>query len=216
MSNKDIILAERTFFVETLKGLTEKDWRVSTLCAGWTVEDLAAHLIVRERGSMLARAGIVLPFLHHKHDSAIIKTKQIGHEQMIAKLEQPPVWAKRLSFNVVEFYVHNEDLLRGKLRRSRVLSDELEMALSEFVPQLMRFAFRRVTGSFGLVVHDESSGETHTRQLGKTTSGMPELELSGRAGELVLLFMGRGKQAKVQASGTEAAKRLYELADVGI
>ncbi len=216
MSKKDIILAERAFFVKTLKELKQAEWRADTLCAGWDVEDLAAHLIVRERGSIPARAGIVMPFLHHKHDAAITKMKQIGHEKMIAKLEHPPAWVKRLPFNVIEFYVHNEDLLRGKLGRSRVISDELEAVLSGFVPQLARFAFRRVSGRFRLVIHDESSGETHERSVGKHSEASPELEISGRAGELVLLFMGRGKHAKARASGTEEAKHLYRLADIGI
>ena len=216
LSKKDIILAERAFFVKTLKGLRQSEWRADTLCAGWDVEDLAAHLIVRERGNIPARAGIVVPFLHHKHDAAITKTKRIGHEKMIAQLEKPPVWVKRLPFNVIEFYVHNEDLLRGKLGRSRVISVELEAALSEFVPQLARFAFRRVSDGFRLVIHDESSGETHEKSVGKCSEVSPELEISGRAGELILLFMGRGKHAKVKSSGTDEAKRLYRLADIGI
>jgi uncharacterized protein (TIGR03085 family) len=216
LSKKDIILAERAFFVDTLKGLKKNQWQADTLCAGWTVEDLAAHLIVRERGSIPARAGIVMPFLHHKHDVAIAEMKQIGHKKLINKLEHPPAWIKRLPFNVIEFYVHNEDLLRGKLGRSRVISDELEEALSGFVLQLARLAFRRVTGSFRLVIHDESSSETHERQIGKQNTSSPELEISGRAGELILLFMGRGKHAKVRAAGSDEAKRLYRLADVGI
>lgn len=216
LSKKDIILAERAFFVETLKGLKKAEWQADTLCAGWNVEDLAAHLIVRERGSMTARAGIVMPFLHHKHDAAIVKMKQIGHKKLIEKLEQPPAWVKRLPFNVIEFYVHNEDLLRGKLGRSRVVSDELEAALSGFVPQLARFAFRRVSGGFRLVIHDESSGETHERSIGKQVAASPELEISGRAGELILLFMGHGKHAKVRVAGSDEAKRLYRLADVGV
>lgn len=216
MSKKSIILAERAYFVEVLRGLSKVEWQADTLCAGWNVEDLAAHLIVRERGSIPARAGIVMPFLHHKHDKAIAKMKQIGHKKMIAKLEHPPAWVKRLPFNVIEFYVHNEDLLRGKLGRSRVPSDELEAALSEFVPQLARFAFRRVSGGFRLIIHDETSGETHERLIGKQTAASPELEISGRAGEIILLFMGRGKHAKVRAAGSEEAKRLYRLADIGI
>lgn len=216
MASKDIIVAERQFLVSTLRGLSDKQWCGATLCAGWTVEDLAAHLIVRERGGLIARAGIVLPFLHHKHDQAIERTKHKNHDELIRILEKPPVWVKYLPFNLIEFYVHNEDLLRGELARPRVISDELEAALSGFIPSLLGLAFRRVRGGFSLVVHDESLDRTHHKIIGASQANMPELELSGGSGELVLLFLGRGKQARVRVAGSKEARRLYEVADVGL
>lgn len=216
MSTQDIILSERQFLVETLKELKSVEWRANTLCVGWTVEDLAAHLIVRERGGLAARVGIVLPFLHHKHDAAILKTKQKSHAELIKILDTPPFWVKKLAFNIIEFFVHNEDLLRGELKRKRVLSDGLEQALSRYVPQLMRLAFRKVSGGFDLIVRDETTGEAYHRHIGRTAERVPELELSGSSGELVLLFMGRGKQANVRVAGTAEAKRLYAVADVGL
>ncbi|QQS27016.1 maleylpyruvate isomerase family mycothiol-dependent enzyme [bacterium] len=216
MVDRDVILAERQFLVKILQGLTNKQWRGDTLCAGWTVEDLAAHLIVRERGSILARAGIMLPFLHDYHDGAIKNMKQMSHVDMIERLSHPPGWVKRLSYNVVEFYVHNEDILRGDLKQARVPSDELEWALSGFVMQLGRFAFRRVEGGFWLIIHDESSGSVHEWQVGKKSQNMPELDISAPVGELTLLFMGRGRHARVDVRGSEEAKRLYRLADVGV
>jgi uncharacterized protein (TIGR03085 family) len=216
MSSQAIILSERQFFVETLKGLKPAEWRTSTLCAGWNVEDLAAHLIVRERGGLVARLGIVLPFLHHKHDASIRKTKQKSHNELIKILAEPPFWVKRFPFNVIEFFVHNEDLLRGELKRKRVLSDELEQALSGYVPQLMRLAFRKVSGGFDLVVHDETVGAVYRRHFGSVAESMPELELTATAGELVLLFAGRGRHAKVRVSGSAEAKRLYAIADIGL
>lgn len=78
MSKKDIILAERAFFVKTLKGLKQSEWRADTLCAGWDVEDLAAHLIVRERGNIPARAGIVVPFYTTSMMLRLRKRKESG------------------------------------------------------------------------------------------------------------------------------------------
>lgn len=216
MSTQDIILSERRFFVETLKGLKSAEWQADTLCAGWTVEDLAAHLVVRERGGIMARLGIVLPFLHHKHNAAIRKTKQKSHAKLIKILERPPFWVKKFPLNIIEFYVHNEDLLRGGLKRKRVLPDELEQALSGYLPQLMRLAFRKVSGGFDLIVHDETAGEVYKRQIGRTVEKAPELELSGTAGELMLLFAGRGRHAKVRVSGSAEARRLYTMADIGL
>ena len=216
MSSQDIILSERQFFVETIEGLKPAEWQASTLCVGWSVEDLASHLIVRERGGLIARLGIVLPFLHQKHDTAILKTKQKSHNELIKILAKPPFWVKRFPFNVIEFFVHNEDLLRGELKRKRVLSDELEQALSGYVPQLMRLAFRKVSGGFNLIVHDETVGAVYHRHFGGAAEGAPELELTATAGELVLLFAGRGRHAKVHVSGSAEAKRLYAIADIGL
>lgn len=214
---RDLVIAEREYFVSTLKSLKSRDWLVPTLCDGWTAEDLAAHLIVRERGNLIARAGIVLPFLHHKHDAAVKMMKHRPHAELIVLLSKPPAWVPRLRANIIEFYVHNEDLLRGGLKRRREVSAELEAALSSFVPMLARFAFRRVTGPLEFVLRDESSGQEITRRKGKTKAGeYVHLEIAGPSTELILLMMGRGRHAKVKVSGSHEARDLYRLADIGV
>lgn len=40
-----MIHAERTGLADTLEGLTAQQWAVPSLCAGWTVGDLAAHVL---------------------------------------------------------------------------------------------------------------------------------------------------------------------------
>jgi len=67
-----------------------------------------------------------------------------------------------------------------------------------------------------LIIHDESSGSVHEWQVGKKSQNMPELDISAPVGELTLLFMGRGRHARVDVRGSEEAKRLYRLADVGV
>jgi uncharacterized protein (TIGR03083 family) len=41
---KDLIRAERVAFVDTLETLSDHQWRTPSLCEGWTVENVAAHL----------------------------------------------------------------------------------------------------------------------------------------------------------------------------
>jgi uncharacterized protein (TIGR03083 family) len=41
-----IIAAERRAIADTLDGLTPQQWQTQSLCAGWTVRDVAAHLSV--------------------------------------------------------------------------------------------------------------------------------------------------------------------------
>ena len=39
-----LIRAERLAFIALLESLTDEQWRTPSLCAGWTVENVAAHL----------------------------------------------------------------------------------------------------------------------------------------------------------------------------
>jgi uncharacterized protein (TIGR03083 family) len=44
-SVKQMAIEERTEFAELLEGLTEKQWHSPTLCDGWRVRDVVAHVI---------------------------------------------------------------------------------------------------------------------------------------------------------------------------
>lgn len=216
MSTREQILEEREYFVKTLEELSAKQWKADTLCAGWNVEDLAAHLLVRERGNPLARAGILVSFLHHYHDRGIEKTKSIGHTAMIKRLSNPPAWIPGFSTNLIELYVHNEDLLRGGLKRSRKIDDELAMALAGFVPTLARFALRRLPKPMLITVQETLTGDEVEVQRGTTSGDAPHLIIRGQPGELVLLFMGRGRHAQVEVDGDDEALASYRLTDVGV
>lgn len=63
----DVHASNRTWIVETLAGLDDAGWTSWTLCAGWDVEDLTAHLVARER-HQIAAAGIVVPALRPMHE----------------------------------------------------------------------------------------------------------------------------------------------------
>ncbi len=47
-----IIATERRAFADTLESLTAEQWATPSLCAGWTVKDVAAHLLVGPTASM--------------------------------------------------------------------------------------------------------------------------------------------------------------------
>jgi hypothetical protein len=38
--------AELASFTATVRGLTSEQWAASTLCSGWTVRDVVAHVVV--------------------------------------------------------------------------------------------------------------------------------------------------------------------------
>lgn len=43
-SLRDLIDDERRALIDTLRSLTDEQWRVSSLCSGWRVIDVATHL----------------------------------------------------------------------------------------------------------------------------------------------------------------------------
>ena len=45
-----VIDAQRTSLADLLEGLSEGEWRQPSLCAGWTVRDVAAHLTLQQIG----------------------------------------------------------------------------------------------------------------------------------------------------------------------
>lgn len=44
-----MVAEERVGLADTLDGLTDEQWATPSLCEGWTVRDVAAHLVPRER-----------------------------------------------------------------------------------------------------------------------------------------------------------------------
>ena len=45
------VTAERRAFGDVLEGLTEAEWNAPSLCAGWRVRDVAAHLTLAHSGA---------------------------------------------------------------------------------------------------------------------------------------------------------------------
>lgn len=93
-----------------------------TLCDGWRTEQLAAHLVLRERDPLTA-AGIVLPPLAARTER---RTQEVGErsatpaawEALLRRLaEGPPPWSPLRwagdPAQLAEYFVHAEDVRRG-------------------------------------------------------------------------------------------------------
>ncbi len=48
----DLFPAERAALLELLTSLAPEDWQRATVCAGWTVKDIAAHLVADDLGRL--------------------------------------------------------------------------------------------------------------------------------------------------------------------
>lgn len=76
----------RAVLADLLEGLPEESWRVPSLCAGWTVRDVAAHLTLSQ-----ARVRDVLPwFLRTGSYNGMVRESAVhlpaGHEEIVATL----------------------------------------------------------------------------------------------------------------------------------
>ncbi len=111
--------AERRALIEDLSGLTRQQWDVASLCAGWTVRDVVAHLAAT---AVLTKRGFAGEFLR-----AGFSVDRIVQRQVMAGRKTDPselLAALRASANstaspplpvisrIVEIVVHGEDIRR--------------------------------------------------------------------------------------------------------
>ncbi|HEV2636867.1 MAG TPA: TIGR03085 family metal-binding protein [Actinocrinis sp.] len=202
-----------------------------TLCEGWTSADLAAHLVIRENRPDAA-VGIVVPFA-----ARWTARVQDGYRdrrpypELVDRIRTgPPAWsparAARVdaAMNLVEYFVHHEDLLRGPdLARPegaepppvRELDPELEAQLWQRLRSSAKLMFRRSPVGVTLVrtSHDKSA----PRATAVAKSANPQMvTVAGTAGELVLFAFGRRTAAQVELTGQDSAVAQLRGAKLGL
>lgn len=210
MSGSALLRIERQALCDTLVSVGPD---ASTLCEGWTAADLAAHLVVRERDPS-AGPGILLPgpFARYTH-KRMERAKQRGFEWMVDRLRNgPPVWfsvGPMAIPNLVENFVHHEDLRRPRGDAPRELGPEVETALWNMLSRMARFSMRRARG----VGIELVASETRRKQVKR---GETIVTITGPVGELALYAHGRKSAAKVTLDGPPEAVAIVEAARFGI
>lgn len=181
-----------------------------TVNEGWTVRDLAAHLVVRDRRPDAA-AGILLAPLRG-HGERVRRQAAAGDwAALLDQVRHPPVWSP-LSIppadelvNLMEYFIHHEDVRRAQPEwRPRELPAGLDRALWGRSSTLARLALRRFPAR--LLVQAPGHGQLTTGRGGES------LRLVGEPGELILFLSGRQRVAQVQIDGTAGlADRLRDV-----
>lgn len=64
----DTIVQERQALAEELGTLTEQEWATPSLCAGWTVKDVAAHVISSPQMTWRGTATVAPGMLRHGYN----------------------------------------------------------------------------------------------------------------------------------------------------
>ncbi|GGG07939.1 TIGR03085 family protein [Rhodococcoides trifolii] len=169
-----------------------------TLCGDWTVRDLAAHLVIRER-RFDAMAGIFLPPLAGYTEKVQKSVARTPWPDLVADLRSgPPIWSpyKLLDsqVNVHEMFVHHEDVRRAGPGEwtARTLSTDTQTALWRFVRLMGRLSYR--TSPVGVTV--------------VAPGGRREVLRGGRRGDVVL--RGEPSELLLHALGRDAVDLEFE------
>lgn len=169
-----------------------------TLCEGWDVRDLLAHLVTRE-GRPDTLPGVVVPALAGHTDRVRDRMAQRPFTELVRLVRQgPPRWSPtRLrpvdqAVNTLEFLVHHEDILRAQPGWQPGPAD----------PGTERFAWRTVSRTARLR-HRRAPGPVvysspgHGAVVAGPKDG-PRTEVTGRPVDLLMWLMGRTEPTGAQ------------------
>ena len=184
-----------------------------TLCEGWTVRDLLAHLALRERSP--AAVGIVLRPVSGLTERATRRRARTDFAVLVERVRTgPPRWspfALRVvdaAVNTLEYLVHHEDIRRAQPSWSpRTLGDETEQTIWS----ALRLPAKAATRSLpvGLTLENSATGSTLVAR-----EGAQQVVVRGLPSELALYVFGRRAHARVEASGD--ADAVARLADASL
>jgi uncharacterized protein (TIGR03085 family) len=188
-----------------------------TLCEGWTTADLAAHLVVRERDPIGA-AGILVPPLERFTESRMAgELRKHGYEGTVARVRSGPPFGPmkipqlRHATNLVEYFVHHEDVRRANGDGPRTDRPDLDEELWGFLRRLGGLMVRKANVKGVHLVLARPGGEE--RVAGR---GGEAVRVTGTPGELVLELYGRKGAAEVTYSGPDDAVARVRAATFGI
>ncbi|MEV0107359.1 TIGR03085 family metal-binding protein [Nocardia sp. NPDC050799] len=197
---------ERRALVETMKG-TGPD--APTLCGAWTVRDLAAHLVVRERRPDAAPGIMLAPFagyLQKVQDKAAARE----FDELLDKIRTGPPWWSPLRpvdafANLGEMFVHHEDVRRASPGwEPRELPAEDQQRLWATVRKTGKMTYRKSP----VPVEFSTPGGEHARIVDGTG---PVVTLTGEPSELLLHAFGRD-QVRIDTAGEpDAVRQVLEL-----
>ncbi|PRX92489.1 maleylpyruvate isomerase family mycothiol-dependent enzyme [Allonocardiopsis opalescens] len=128
-------LAERARVRDTLAGLAPGEWSTPTLCAGWTVRELAGHLAANVRDGLggllagMARTGFDHD-AHNRRRAAAWAARPVG--ELLAALDTDrlmPVFRLAPGLLLYDTLVHHQDLRRPLGRAAEIPEAHLRAVL---------------------------------------------------------------------------------------
>lgn len=202
---------ERTHLVEALRAVPADG---PTLCEGWTAQDLAAHLVARERRPD-SGPGLMLPALAGWTERVRSGYARRPYSELIDLIASGPPWTSPFALpgvdatvNFTEHLIHTEDVRRaepGWIPRE-LPADELE-AIWKSLRSRGRLLFRSAPVAVVLALPDG-------RRQAVAGDG-PHVTLTGDPMELLLYASGRTGHALVEVTGPDDAVRRFTQMRLG-
>lgn len=188
-----------------------------TLCAGWDALDLAAHLHIRENDLLHAAPAVFGGERFAAMTARVTDAVEArGLDALVADLRSGPPkvpWqlpGLRTPLNLIEWFVHHEDVRRANGRGPRPVDAELDAALWAQLKRVARpMLFLKARG-VPLDLVAPGHGSVPARGSGGSA------RLAGTPSELVLYLYGRKEQAEVELTGDPEAVAAVQEADLGV
>ena len=194
---------ERTDLAEFLATLTPQQWRAESLCAGWTVKDVVAHVVSYEE---LNLAGLLKRFAKgrvvHANEVGVAEYSTMSTDELLEFLNRhlrPQGLTAGFGgmIGLVDGTVHHQDIRRA-LGRPRTVPAQRLRRILPLVPGNPRLgAGRRIKGL-----------RLRANDIEWEHGSGPEVTGTGEA--LLLAMTGR-RQAAEELAGTGAATLLGRL-----
>ncbi|WP_214403048.1 maleylpyruvate isomerase family mycothiol-dependent enzyme [Pseudonocardia lacus] len=179
---------ERLGLADLLDGLDDDQWRAPSLCAGWTVHDLAAHLTLSTRTTlgMVVREAVRARGSFDRMELVLARERaaRFDRHELVAQLRETAGSARRAPGAgpldpLVDALVHGQDLARA-LDIPRSMPPRPAVAALEHVRTSAFYGARRRFRGTRLVATD----------VGWAAGDGPE-EIRGPVSELLLVATGR-------------------------
>jgi uncharacterized protein (TIGR03085 family) len=188
----------------------------ATLCAGWQTADLAAHLVLRERRPDAGAGVMGGPVARYTRRVQGHISRRHSFAELIELIRNGP---PRLSMfglpgadeklNLVEYFVHHEDVLRARPEwQPRKVDPDLADVLWDRL-SLARLMLRKAP--VGVELARADSGRAPTAQRSRrgrvritAKARTPVVTVTGDPVELTLWTMGRAGVADVRLEGADA------------
>jgi uncharacterized protein (TIGR03083 family) len=196
----------RRALVGLLEDLSEQEWRQQSLCAGWTVRQVAAHLALQNT-TWSAMPGAVLDLVRHGGLNGAIHAMACRHaglptEVIVGEIrDRIGVWRPLPTVTIretaIDYLVHGQDMAIPLGRNLPVPADLAMVAADRVWSRSRMFHARRKLAGYRLVAEDAP-----------WSAGAGQ-EITGPIGALLLVLTGRPAALR-QLSGPGAAN-LREL-----
>ena len=190
-----------------------------TLCEGWRTQELAAHLYLREHSPKVGLGLVIKPWnkVSEKATARLAAESSTpeAFAQLVEKFRAGPPRLSPLSLravdhsaNLIEFFVHTEDIRRATDRWApRALDADYSDALWAELVKRAAILYRSV--DLGIVLVNPA-GLRHVAKRAPVS-----VAILGEPGELLMHANGRTGQALVTFEGQPDAVALLQTAVVG-